>query len=117
MNLFCKLPYCNTLCLTWVHSDNDWIRIAGFILAARSVEILSQTETDQITRQALKISGTDNFHLYKAVALCLSRFCRKNKDIAAYILKEITAFSQTTSIGQHYISTEVKQEILFLTDL
>ena len=117
MNLFCKLPYSNTLCLTWVHSDNDWIRIAGFILAARSVEILSQTETDQITRQALKISGTDNFHLYKAVALCLSRFCRKNKDIATYILKEITAFSQTTSIGQHYISTEVKQEILFLTDL
>ena len=114
MNLFCKLPFSNTLCKEWTASEDVWIQVAGFILAARIAGTLDQTETDAIVGEAIKASATGNFHLYKSVALCLSRFCRKGKGTAAYILKEITAISQTTSIGQRYISTEVKQEILFL---
>jgi 3-methyladenine DNA glycosylase AlkD len=114
MNLFCKLSFSNSLCKEWITSDKVWIQITGFMLAARIVETLDQTEINTIIDEALKDSVTTDFHLYKAVALCLSRFCRKNKETAAYILKEISAISQTTSTGQQYISNEVKQEILFL---
>ena len=117
MNLFCKLPCSNALSTDWINSENSWIQITGFMLAARIAGVLNQTEIRNILLQAIKISGTNNFHLYKAVALCLSRFCRKDKETATYILKEIEAFPQTKSIGQHYISTEVKQEILFLNNL
>jgi len=114
MNLFCKLPYSTVLCTDWVISGNNWIQITGFMLAARIVGTLTQPGINSIIKQALNVSDTDNFHLYKAVALCLSRFCRKDKETATYILKEIEAFPQTITIGQHYISTEVKQEIIFL---
>ena len=114
MNLFCKLQFSNILCKEWIVSDNEWIQITGFMLAARIFERLNQSDTNTIILEALKKTETNNFQLYKAVGLCLSRFCRKNNETAAYILKEISAFPQTTSIAQHYISTEVKQEILFL---
>lgn len=114
MNLLCKLPYANTLCMDWIQSENSWIQISGFILAARIIAKLDHTEMDFIIQQALKISGTADFHLYKALALCLSRFCRKDIQTATFILKEINQFSQDSSTGQHYISTEVKQELLFL---
>ena len=117
MNLFRKLPYSNTLCENWVHSDTIWMQVTGYMLAARIVMMLTQNEIADIVRAALKISDTNNFHLYKAVALCLSRFCRIDKETAAYILKEITAISQTSSTGQQYILNEVKQEILFLNNL
>jgi len=117
MNLFCKLQFSDTLCKEWIDSDIEWLRIAGFMLAARISESLNQSDTNTIIIQALSKSETNNFHLYKAIGLCLSRFCRKDKETAAYILKQITTFSITTSISQHYISTEVKQEILFLNNL
>ncbi|MDD4969361.1 MAG: DNA alkylation repair protein [Paludibacter sp.] len=114
MNLFCKLPFANKLCSELIHSETTWMQITGYILAARIIGKLEISEINEIILQALLVSNTENLHLYKAVALCLSRFCRKGKETAAYILKEITAFPQTTSISQQYISTEVKQEILFL---
>ena len=117
MNLFSKLPYSNTLCENWVHSDNIWMQVTGYMLAARIGMLLTQNEIADIVREAMKISNTNNFHLYKAVALCLSRFCRNDKETAAFILKEITAISRTSSIGQQYILNEVKQEILFLNNL
>ena len=117
MNLFCKLPYSNTLCEDCVHMDSIWMQVTGYILAARIVGMLTQNEIDDLIREAVKISGTNNFHLYRAVALCLSRFCRKDKETATYILKEITAVSNPLSTGQQYILNEVKQELLFLNNL
>jgi 3-methyladenine DNA glycosylase AlkD len=117
MNLFCKLPYSNTLCLDWIHSDSVWVQVTGFLLAARIVGGLTQIEIDNLIRKAVEISETNNYHLYRAVALCLSRFCRKDNETATYILKEITAVSNPLSTGQQYILNEVKQEILFLNNL
>ena len=117
MNLFSKLPYSNTLCKDFVNEDSIWIQVTGYILAARIVGRLTQNEIDDLISEAVKISGTNNFHLYRAVALCLSRFCRKDKETATYILKEITAVSNPLSTGQQYILNEVKQELLFLNNL
>jgi len=117
MNLFCKLPDANFLCLKWTQSDKIWIKITGFLLAARLVAKLNRTEMEAIIDKALQSSEADNFHLYKTIAVCLSCFCQKNKEIATYILKEINVFHTSTSIGQQYILNEVKQEILFLNIL
>jgi len=117
MNLFCKLPFANSLCLTWIKSKKIWIQITGFMLAARLVLQLNQPEMKAIIDKAYLSSKTDNFHLYKAIAVCLSCFCQKNKEIATYILEEINVFHTSTSIGQQYILNEVKEEILFLNIL
>ena len=117
MNLFCKLPFASVLSVEWVQSATIWEQITGFILAARLYESLNHDELHAITLRGLNLSTTTDFHLYKAVALCLSRFCRKDKETAAYILKELTALEPTSSTGRLYISNEVKQEILFLNTL
>jgi 3-methyladenine DNA glycosylase AlkD len=114
MNLFCKLPFASTLVTNWIQSDKLWIQITGYILAARLVDKLSIGEMNEIVNKAIDSSATDELHLYKSMALCLSRFCRKDKEIATYILKGIEAFSQNSSIGQQCIFNEVKQEMLFL---
>jgi 3-methyladenine DNA glycosylase AlkD len=117
MNLFCKLQNANILCLKCVQSPNIWQKITGFVLAARISRELTSSEIHTILEMSIQISETVNFHLYKAVALCLSRLCRKDKDMAMYILNEIQEFEQSTIIGQQFIMAEVKQEILFLDTL
>ncbi len=117
MNLFSKLPYATSLSLKWIHSDNSWIQISGYIIAARVSSKFNQNETAEIVQNVLKSANTNDLHLYKAMALCLSRCCRKGKEAATYILKEIDAFSQSSSTAQRYIYNEVKQEIFFLNIL
>ncbi len=117
MNLFSKLPFADSLCLEWVSSGKDWKQITGFTLGARIFKLLNASEVKKVIEIAVKNSDTNNFFLYKAVALCLSRFCRINKETTGYIQKEIDVLSGTTSVSQHYIWNEVHQEILFLSNL
>jgi len=117
MNLFSKLPYASSLSLKWIESDKIWIQVSGYIVAARIAEKFDQNEISNIVQKAVESSKTGELHLYKAIALCLSRCCRKSKEAATYILKEIAYFSQSSSISQQYIYNEVKQEILFLNIL
>lgn len=117
MNLFCKLPYATKLAEDWIQSGQKWIQITGYVLAARIADKFSEPEIGNITNEAIKSSGTDELHLYKSIALCLSRFCRKDKNTATYIMKETEAFSNNPSTGQQYIYNEVKHEMLFLNGL
>jgi 3-methyladenine DNA glycosylase AlkD len=114
MNLLSKLPFANDLCLQWVDSGNVWKQITGFILAARVYEKLTIDEALQLIQRAMKLSTTTEFHLYKALSLCLCRLARKGKETATYISKEIESISDTNFVGQQYISSEVKQELLYL---
>ena len=117
MNLFSKLSFAASLSLKWIQSDKPWIQICGFILAARIANRFNENEIGTITQQASTLSDTNELHLYKAIALCLSRCARKDKHTATYILKEIDSFSNCSSTAQRYIHNEVKQEILFLNIL
>jgi len=117
MNLFSKLPFANELCLQWASADNSWKQITGFILAARVYDRLTNDEALILVQKGIKLSTTQEFHLYKALSLCLCRLSRKNKEIATYISKETETFLDTNLIGQQYISSEVKQELLFLNIL
>ena len=114
MNLFCKLPYADKIASEWVQSNQIWMQISGFILAARIVISLNADEISIIIEKGISLSTSDNFHLYKAIALCFARLCRKNKEVASSILKEIEEFSNSSLISQQFILKEVKQEILFL---
>lgn len=114
MNLFSKLPFANELCLQWINSDNVWKQITGFILAARVYDKLTSDEALQLIKKTMQLSTTAEFHLYKALSLCLCRLARKDKETATYISKEIESISDANLIGQQYISSEVKQELLYL---
>jgi len=114
MNLFSKLPFVVELAKDWIRSENSWIQITGYVLAARTFDKFNANEIMEIVRLIVDNSEKTEFHQYKSMSLCLSRFCRKDKEIATYILKQIEPFSKSLSIGQQFIFTEVKQEILFL---
>lgn len=114
MNLFSKLTFATTLATDLIQMENLWKQITGYTLAARSFDKFNASETTEIVRKAIQSSDTDELHLYKSIALCLSRLCRKDTQVATYILKELNSFSNGSSIGQRYIFNEVKQEVLFL---
>ncbi|MEI8273661.1 MAG: DNA alkylation repair protein [Paludibacter sp.] len=114
LNLYSRLSFATQLCTEWIHSENIWIQISGFILAARVYIEFNQEQLNFIIQKAIQVSTIDNFHLYKAIALCLGRFCRIDKETAFAILSEINEFQAIGSNGQHYIIAEVKQEMLFL---
>ena len=114
MNLFSKLPFATTLALEWIRSENSWVKITGYILAARTVDRFNENEIIEIVGLIVENSENAEFHEYKSMSLSLSRFCRKSKEMATYILKQIEPFSDSLSIGRQFIFTEVKQEILFL---
>ncbi len=114
MNLYARLPFSTELCTEWVSSKKQWIQIAGFILAARIYKDFNQEQSNFIIQKAVEVSSTDDFHLYKAVALCLGRFCRKDKETVTQILSELNEFQHVDSAGQQFIFSELKQEMLFL---
>ena len=114
MNLFARLPFATSLCSKWVHSEDIWIQISGFILAARVYKEFNQEQLNYIIPKAIEVSTIDNFHLYKAIALCLSQICRKDNETAFAILSKINEFQEVGSIGQQFILADVKQEMLFL---
>jgi len=117
MNLLCKLPIAPLLCSKWAFAPEVWIQITAYILAARTVSELSQSEVTKLIERGLKISDTTELHLYKAIALYFCRCCRKNKETAIYIQKAIESFLHSSSRSQQYIYTEVQEEILFLNIL
>jgi 3-methyladenine DNA glycosylase AlkD len=114
MNLLCKVTFANQLCTEWIFSSTVLIQIAGFHLATRIYKNLNDSELAIIIQKALISAKTEEFHLYKAVANCLSRFCRKDKKTATFILNETTKFTDSSSSGQQFVLNAVKQEIFFL---
>lgn len=114
MNLFSKLGFANELAVEWTGSETDWIKVTGFMLAARISNKLTQNEVELILKNAIQSFDTINFHLYKSVASSLSRLCRRDKEMAMHISNLINTISVDTSVAAQFISNEVRQELLFL---
>lgn len=114
MNIFSKLDFSAALAIECISSENTWVQVTGFTLAARIFTKLNLEETDICIERGFSLSNNENLPLYKSIALCLSRFCRKDKETALRILKKLENFPENASRSQQHISTEVKQEILFL---
>lgn len=114
MNLFCKLPFAPALSTTWIQSGKTRVQVAGFMLAARISNKFSKNEIHDIVENAIEKSATKEYHLYKAIALCLSRFCRIDKETALHISGATGTWGTSSAMSQQCIANEVKQEILFL---
>ncbi len=114
MNLFSKLDFAPQFCLELVASENLWYKITALHLSARIGKKLSNDDIYLLLKTIKGIDVISEYHLYKSIGLSLSRLCRNNREIATYVLKEIDTLENTTSVAQEYISSEVKQEMLFL---
>jgi 3-methyladenine DNA glycosylase AlkD len=113
MSLFSKLSFADQLSIELVSSNNDWEKITGFILSARIAEGLDIAFSEKILTKSLKNSSSNNFHLYKAIALALSRISRKNECFEKKIMTNIETFSFSKHQSENYIYNEVKNEISF----
>lgn len=117
MNLLSKLPYANDLVIQCINSDRLWTRISGFILAARVYNQLNNEQVKVVTDKAFQYADTDEFYLYKSIALCLSRLCRLNASVAEQISAKINCDFGAGTVAQQYIGNEVKHEIDFLDNI
>lgn len=115
MNLLHKLPYTNSLCIWCVNSPELWVRITGLMLSVRIYAKLNQQEVKTIIDKAFEFSKTNEYYLYKAIALSLSRICRINNETAQIILEKMNNEFDSNNTGQQYISSELKAEIELLT--
>lgn len=116
MNIFVKTNFANELISETIVSQNLWQKVTGFMMAARLYNNISPTLTNTVIQKAFEYSVSDEFHLYKSIALCMSRLCRRNKETADHITSLITQHFDDKNDAQRYIAEEVRQEILFLND-
>jgi hypothetical protein len=114
MNLLAKLPYATTLCTQCINSPRLWTQITGFMLLLRIYQQFSKSELIQLIDKTFELTDTDEFHLYKAIGLSLSRCCRKDASVAAYILEKINLKTDKDSDALRYIANELKRETEFL---
>ena len=114
MNLLAKLPYATTLCTQCINSPRLWTQITGFMLLLRIHQQFSKSELIQLIDKTFELTDTDEFHLYKAIGLSLSRCCRKDASVATYILEKIKMKADKDSDALRYIANELKQETEFL---
>ncbi len=117
MHLFSKLPYAPTLSCECLESEDEWRKTTGFILAARIYKHLKESQLHYIIQKGVQNASTDHFQLYKSVALCLSRLCRLDANIAQIIWEQIAGFKESPCHAQRYIYHEVEQELIFLDRL
>lgn len=115
--LLSKTEYAPALCLDLLNLENENCRIAGFMLASRIYNQLSEWQIEQIIEKSVEYSETDNFQRYKSIGICLGRLCRTSNKNATKIAKIVENFRQSKMPSQCAIADEVKQELDFLINL
>lgn len=114
MYLFSELNYAPQLALNWVTSTDTIKQITAFSLAARIGNVFTQTQMQQIIEHGLAISETDDFHLFKSIATCFGRFCRRNEADALDVKNSLIGFKKSKHRSEQYIYKEVENELIFL---
>jgi len=114
MNLFSKIKFANQICIQSINSNQIWDNVLGFILAARIYNSLKHNEIHFIIQKAFENINSDKYNIIKSIALCMSRFCRINIETQTLITKKINEYCVDGTLGQNYITEEIKNEILFL---
>lgn len=114
MNLLCKLPYALELSFLCINSDKLWSQITGFVLSARIYNQYSTEEAIKFIDKAFVLANTEEFLLYKSIAVSLSRLCRTGSTITDYLLFKLDETKALNPLSIQYIGNELKQEIDFL---
>lgn len=115
--LLSKTEYAPALCVDLLNLENENCRIAGFMLASRIYNQLTEWQIEQIIEKSVAYSETDNFQRYKSIGICLGRLCRTSSENATNISNIVENFSQSKKPSQYAIADEVKQELHFLFNL
>lgn len=114
MNLFSKMPRARELCMALLDADDDWSRVTAFTLSARIYASLTDEEAGLLLRKGMEWSATDNYFLYKAIALSLASISRRGRETADRVVAELQQLKGSSLTGQRYIVHEVEGEVSFL---
>jgi hypothetical protein len=114
MNLFQHLPYAVDFCLECIGSEHVSLQSVGFTLALRVSGNLSANQLQQVIRQGVEFSDTDDTYLIKTIASCLARFCRLSPEIAQQVQELIPPATSPETQGMLTIRRFVENELIFL---
>lgn len=114
MNLLAKTDFAREISLKNIQSDEFWRKITGFTLAARIWKEFNDKELSELIKAALKNVDTDEFLLYKTVAVLLARLCRRGEKAAKEIQGLTANFEHSEQKSKQYIFNEISNEIYFL---
>ncbi len=114
MNLLAKMDFAAEFALKNIQSEDFWRKITGFTLAARIWKNFTENQIDEIIKCALKNSKTEEFLLYKTVAVSLGRLCRRDEKTASRIFSAVKEFENSDKNSERYIFNEINNEISFL---
>ena len=112
-----KLCFSPQLILALLAEENRNCDVAAFMLSARIYQQLNRAEIDLIIQKGIELSVTNDFELYKSIAICFGRFCRIDSQRAESLKQLAEVFLNDQISSQVAIATEVKQELEFLINL
>lgn len=115
--LLSKLSFTSQLPAILFAENNRNCNVAAFMLSARIYQQLNATDVDLIIDNGIKMSESDDYELYKSIAICFGRLCRINNQRAEQLKELADGFLSAQISSQVVIATEVKQELDFLIDL
>lgn len=115
--LLSKTDFATKLTVELVQHDNENCRVAGFMLASRIYNQLTDIQIDELIDKSIALSTTEIYPLYKSIAICLGRLCRTNSENAAKIAHVVENFQHSILPSHSTIADEVKQELVFLDNL
>ncbi|MDD3079489.1 MAG: DNA alkylation repair protein [Paludibacter sp.] len=117
MNLLRKLSFAKDLVLDCMNSEEKWVIMTCFMLAVRVYTDFNTEELMKIVDAAVMNASNPEVNIYKTAALCLGRFCRRDPGIRDYVELALDNRLTGNTIAERYVLEEVKNEILFLSDL
>ncbi len=114
MNLFQHLTYAIDFCQRSIATENTTLQSFGFTLALRICNSLSESDSKQIIRRGVELSGTTDSYLIKTIASCLARFCRINKETARKVQEQLPISTGNEALGLLTIRRFIENELIFL---
>ena len=115
MNLFVHMPQARELCVQLLAAPDDWSRVTAFTLAARMASRLDDADVCLLLARGTEWAGTDNFFLYKAIALAWAAVARQGRAAAVQVQAAVDSLAHTAATsGVRYIVHEVTEELSFL---
>jgi 3-methyladenine DNA glycosylase AlkD len=114
MNLLSKKENTTEITLNLLKQKDRWKSITAFVLVARVWMNFEMNEVKTFMRAALKQVDSNDYLMYKTLAIAAGRLSRKSKTTAENIIKIVNESKSKNQLVNHYILNEVGQELIFL---
>jgi hypothetical protein len=114
MNLLIKTDNPSRIALECILSTNHWHQVIGWLMIPRIINMLDKSQTEQVITRGLSLSKSENYQLFKPIAIGLARLCRQGDSTAVMLQSKTQNFEISNSVSEQYIFNQIKQELLFL---